>query len=122
MNAPTIILVDDDLDKQFLLKRLLNKQFPGNETTVVNNFDAALPLLRTSYSKIVVTNGRISGESGIEFASFITREIHAPVIMVSLREELKQKALDAGVLAFVEMGDELAIREAVSRAIESVAK
>lgn len=70
----------------------------------------------------MVTNGRIAQEDGIEFASYVVREIKSPVVMVSLRRELKQKALDAGVSDFVETGENEDLRAAIHRALDQVSE
>jgi CheY-like chemotaxis protein len=113
-----ILLVDDDPDKQFLLKRFLNKRFPDNKVTALHNCAEATQLLASPQQKILVTNGRTSERGGIDFDSFARGEHSVPVVMVSLREELKQKALDAGVVAFVETGDDEELSSAVTRAFD----
>ena len=121
MNAPLIVLVDDDYDKRLLLERFLGRQFPDNKVVAVADCATALPLVHAPFPKIVITNGRIAQADGIEFASYVAREVHAPVVMISLRQELKGKALDAGVSDFVESYDNHGMREAIARALGSVA-
>lgn len=121
MNRSLIVLVDDDPDKRMLLERFLRKQFPEHKVVSVEDCAGALPLVLSPISKIVITNGRIAQEDGIEFASYVSREAHAPVVMISLREELRNKALQAGVSEFVETYDYESMREAITRALDSVA-
>lgn len=122
MRAALIVLVDDDPDKRLLLGRFLGRQFPDHEVVAVASCDAAMPVVLSPFPKIVITNGRIAQNDGIEFASYIAREVHVPVVMISLREELKSKALDAGVSDFVESYDNDGMRQAIARALESIPK
>lgn len=121
MSTPFIILVDDDPDKRFLLERFLRHQFPLNKVASAANCSEAIPLVHAPGPKIVITNGRIDQHDGIEFAAYVTREVNAPVVMISLRQELKDKALAAGVSDFVDSYDGTGTKDAISRALQSVA-
>jgi DNA-binding NtrC family response regulator len=117
---PFIVLVDDDSDKTYLIKRYIERQFPGHEIIAVGSRADAVPYVFTPSSKIVITNGRIAGRDGIAFAARVTREVGAPVIMISLWDKLKQPAIKAGVSAFIEPGDHEGLHEAVTRALDLI--
>jgi DNA-binding NtrC family response regulator len=120
MNEPAIVLVDDDPEKRFLLRRYFAANFPKNRLLILDNCDDAVPLVFTRQPKVVVTNGRIAEDDGIQFASRVTRETGTPVIMVALKADRKELALSAGVTAFVEMGDKDALRHVVAQALTKV--
>jgi DNA-binding NtrC family response regulator len=117
MRAPSIVLIDDDPDKRFLLTRYLAKSFPQHEVFALASCAAAKPIIYSSFSKIVITNGHIAEEDGISFAAQISRQTGTPVIIISLHSELEKKAIAAGVTAFVETGDNEAIHAAVTEAL-----
>lgn len=119
---PLIILVDDDPDKRCLLERFFGRNFPAHQVYSVSDCASAVPLIQAPVPKIVVTNGRIAQKDGIEFAAYIAHQVHTPVVIISLRSELKQKALDAGASAFVETGEDAEIRDAIQSALDEASE
>ena len=119
---PLIVLIDDDDSKRDGLERLLHGTFPECKIATAKSCDEALGLVHTLKPKVIVTNGHIGNEDGIEFARYVVKEIKAPVVMISLRGDLRPKALAAGVAAFVETGDDDEVMAAIAQAIELVEK
>lgn len=117
---PAIILVDDDPDKRFLLERFLRKNFTGYSVSSYTDCTKALGSIKTPTPKVVITNGRVAEEDGIAFAQKVTQEFHFPVIMVSLRLELRERAERAGVAAFVETGEYGEIKAAIENALQAI--
>ncbi len=113
-----IIVVDDEPDKRFLLERLLKKTFPDHPLSSFANCTAAMPTVAAFGPRIVITNGRVASQDGIEFTAFVTKELKLPVVVVSLRSELEEKAINAGAFAFIETGENRDIQEAVAAALK----
>jgi len=97
-----ILIVDDDLDLQFLLKNLLKKR--GFEITGATNGFDALDFIEENQPEIVLLDIKIPGMNGIEVLKKIMRiNSNLPVIMMSSVSNIKQAALakKLGAISFI---------------------
>lgn len=97
-----ILIVDDDLDLQFLLKNLLSKN-GFNILKATNGFDA-LDLVRENKPALVLLDIRLPGINGMEVLKKI-RQMHSslPVIMITSITNINQaiQAKKMGAVSYI---------------------
>lgn len=99
--APRILVVDDDPRILSMMRRVL--QMEGYEVAVAQDGDAALDLLRTEGADLVVLDVMMPGRDGFEVCRVIRQESAVPVLMLTARDESRDKVsgLDVGADDYV---------------------
>lgn len=85
-DVPTILIVEDNEDMQFLLQQHLSKQY---HTITANSADEALPLLGDHTIQLIVSDIMMPGMNGYEFCSKIKSTFeycHIPVILITAKQ------------------------------------
>lgn len=99
--ASSILLVDDDPDSAFLLRRDLLKAFPGAEVRVVPS-RSILQLVSSATPALLVTCYRLRGLTGPELITQLRRIARRiPIVVVSGMPIYRDQALLAGADLFL---------------------
>ena len=123
MNAPLLLLVDDELGVRESLKMVFGKEFRLLEADSV---DAALPKVQDAKPDVVLLDVMMPKTDGIELLRRI-KEIHPGCEVIMLTglnsQQLAAKAMSFGAFDFVgKPFDVYDLRQKVSRALEKIAQ
>ena len=101
MNAPNILVVDDEPQIRRVLRSTLSTQ--GYVITEAKTGEEALESLRKERSDLVLLDMNMPGIGGVETCREIRRSSDAPIIMLTVRNAERDKvaALDAGADDYV---------------------
>ena len=101
MNAPNILVVDDEPQIRRVLRSTLSTQ--GYVITEAKTGEEALESLRKERSDLVLLDMNMPGIGGVETCREIRRSSDAPMIMLTVRNAERDKvaALDAGADDYV---------------------
>lgn len=101
-----ILVVDDDVDKRLLVVMAVSRRFPTASVFECYSGREALEYFSRSPVDLIVTNHNMRPVSGLELVREIrSRGCAVPIVMVSVHEEIRAKALQAGVDLFLESGN-----------------
>jgi DNA-binding NtrC family response regulator len=123
MNAPLLLLVDDELGVRESLKMVFGKEFRLLEADSV---DAALPKVQDAKPDVVLLDVMMPKTDGIELLRRI-KEIHPGCEVIMLTglnsQQLAAKAMSFGAFDFVgKPFDVYDLRQKVSRALAKIAQ
>lgn len=85
-DVPTILIVEDNEDMQFLLQQHLSKQY---HTITADSADEALPLLGDHTIQLILSDIMMPGMNGYEFCSKIKSTFeycHIPVVLITAKQ------------------------------------
>ena len=109
---PIILLIDDEPIPRIVLETL----FPEYEFLIMRSGSDGLATLRVSSVDMVWVDYNMPEMNGIEVVTEIrSKDIHIPIIMISGSPEIRSRAINAGVNAFLAKDVDLPekIKEAV---------
>ncbi len=100
---PTILVIDDNQDVQFLLNEILSISY---NVKIANSVDEALEQVRIFTPQLIITDVMMSGKDGIELTQQIRQDkytMHIPLIILSAKatEEDKIKGIQMGADAYI---------------------
>lgn len=85
-----IIVIDDDVNLNFLIAKVLTKN--GYQVYQCYNADSAYDVLFKNYIDLIITDIMMPGLDGYRFTESLRREkINIPVLMITAKEEFKDK-------------------------------
>lgn len=93
----TFLLVDDDLEKRFLIAHHLSREFAGVTVIECNSGADAIAHLEEHTVHAVVTDNSMTPINGLELIAWVRkRDALLPVVMVTGNPEIEPVALNAG--------------------------
>ena len=105
-----LLVTDDDVDKRMLLSRALARQFPHASIFECHSGKEALEYIARNPIDAVVTNHSMQPVNGIELVTELRRQSKAlPIVMVSGVDDVRERALAAGVDLFLTSENLIAI-------------
>ena len=91
-----IIVIDDDVNLNFLIAKVLTKN--GYQVFQCYNANDAYEVLYKNYVDLIITDIMMPGVDGYEFTAGLRKEkIDIPVLMITAKEEFKDKVLGFNV-------------------------
>lgn len=91
-----IIVIDDDANLNFLIAKVLTKN--GYQVFQCYNANDAYEVLYKNYVDLIITDIMMPGVDGYEFTAGLRKEkIDIPVLMITAKEEFKDKVLGFNV-------------------------
>jgi two-component system, OmpR family, response regulator RpaA len=101
---PKILIVDDDVTITELMKALV--KMDGHEPTTVNDSMKAMEVAQSVNPDLITLDLMMPGLTGFELCELMHNDpkfANIPIIVVSARDdtESKQKALEAGAMAYI---------------------
>lgn len=91
-----IIVIDDDINLNFLIAKVLTKN--GYQVFQCYNANDAYEVLFKNYVDLIITDIMMPGVDGYEFTAGLRKEkIDIPVLMITAKEEFKDKVLGFNV-------------------------
>ena len=85
-----IIVIDDDINLNFLIAKVLTKN--GYEVYQCYNASAAYDVLDKNYIDLIITDIMMPGIDGYQFTESLRNEkIDIPILMITAKEEFKDK-------------------------------
>lgn len=109
------LVTDDDLDKRLLIGMALSKTFPTASVFECWSGKEALEYFAANHVDVVVTNHNMRPIDGLQLVGKIRAlGSDVPIIMVSGHDEIREKALAAGVNLFLDARDLLGIGKPVT--------
>lgn len=122
MNAPLLLLIDDEFGVRESLKMVFSKDFRLIEADCI---DDAIPKVQDARPDVVLLDVLMPKTDGIEVLRLI-KEIHPACEVIMLTgvnsQQLATKALDSGAFDFVgKPFDVVDLRQKVARALDKVA-
>ena len=122
MDAPTLLLIDDEFGVRESIKMVFAKQYRMLEADSV---EAALPIVQESRPDVILLDVMMPRTDGLEMLQRI-KEIHAGCEVIMLTgvnsKQLADKAKDSGACDFIgKPFDIVDLRQKVARAFELVA-
>lgn len=110
-----LLVTDDDLDKRMLLTRALGREFPHASIFECHSGKEALDYFGRNPVDAVITNHNMQPVDGIELVRTLRgRGATLPIVMVSGHDEIKEKAIAAGVDLFLGSADLFRIGEPIA--------
>lgn len=113
-----MLLIDDNADKAYFLKRNICKRHP--ETTVLSfrTLAAALKDAATLEVDLIVTNGRVAHGDGISAIARLHRlQPNVPIMVITLRPDLEARVKEAGAAYFFDEAEEEKIYASISEVL-----
>jgi len=122
MDAPVLMLVDDEFGVRESIKMVFGKQYRLLEADSV---EAAIPMVRDARPDVILLDVMMPRTDGLEMLQRI-KEIHPDCQVIMLTgvnsQQLAEKARDFGAFDFIgKPFDIIDLREKVARAFELVA-
>lgn len=109
------LVTDDDVDKRLLMVMALSKHFPTASVFECFSGKEALEYFFANHVDVLVTNHNMKPIDGLQLVTEIRkRGSDVPIIMVSGHEEMRAKALAAGVNLFLHADNLLGIGKPVA--------
>ena len=101
---PKILIVDDDVTITELMKALVKMN--GDEPTTVNDSLKAMEVAQSVNPDLITLDLMMPGLTGFELCELLHNDpkfSNIPIVIVSARDdsESKQKAIDAGAMAYI---------------------
>jgi two-component system response regulator (stage 0 sporulation protein F) len=123
MDAPVLMLIDDEFGVRESIKMVFGKQYRLLEADSV---EAAMPMVQEARPEVILLDVMMPRTDGLEMLQRI-KEIHADCEVIILTgvnsQQLAEKAKDFGACDFIgKPFDIVDLREKVARAFELVAK
>ena len=85
-----IIVIDDDINLNFLIAKVLTKN--GYQVYQAYNANSAYDVLYKNYIDLIITDIMMPGVDGYKFTEALRKEkINIPVLMITAKEEFKDK-------------------------------
>ena len=85
-----IIVIDDDVNLNFLIAKVLTKN--GYQVYQAYNANSAYDVLYKNYIDLIITDIMMPGVDGYKFTEALRKEkINIPVLMITAKEEFKDK-------------------------------
>lgn len=99
-----ILVVDDDPDSLFLTQNVLSHRVSPSEFVTCNSAEAALQFVDRGQSfDVVVTDQTMARMDGVSLVRALrARGVRTPIIVTSLRPDIRDHALAAGASYFVD--------------------
>lgn len=118
----TILLIDDDVEKAFFLERNIHRRHPSILVQSFLNVSTATEQASMEEVALVIANGHSAQGNGIqEIERFHTAFPSIPIMVVTLRPDLEQKARNAGAAFFFDESEEQRIYEEISAVLSNQA-
>ena len=91
-----IIVIDDDINLNFLIAKVLTKN--GYQVFQCYNANSAYDVLDKNYIDLIITDIMMPGIDGYKFTESLRREkIDIPILMITAKEEFKDKVMGFNV-------------------------
>lgn len=91
-----IIVIDDDINLNFLIAKVLTKN--GYQVYQCYNAESAYDVLDKNYIDLIITDIMMPGIDGYKFTESLRKEkIDIPILMITAKEEFKDKAMGFNV-------------------------
>lgn len=91
-----IIVIDDDINLNFLIAKVLTKN--GYQVYQCYNAESAYDVLDKNYIDLIITDIMMPGIDGYKFTESLRKEkIDIPILMITAKEEFKDKVMGFNV-------------------------
>ncbi len=91
-----IIVIDDDINLNFLIAKVLTKN--GYQVHQCYNAESAYDVLDKNYIDLIITDIMMPGIDGYKFTESLRKEkIDIPILMITAKEEFKDKVMGFNV-------------------------
>lgn len=91
-----IIVIDDDINLNFLIAKVLTKN--GYQIYQCYNAESAYDVLDKNYIDLIITDIMMPGIDGYKFTESLRKEkIDIPILMITAKEEFKDKVMGFNV-------------------------
>ena len=91
-----IIVIDDDINLNFLIAKVLTKN--GYQVYQCYHAESAYDVLDKNYIDLIITDIMMPGIDGYKFTESLRKEkIDIPILMITAKEEFKDKAMGFNV-------------------------
>lgn len=99
---PRVLLVNDDEDALFLLRRSVSRALPDAEIALLRDAPSALDYFQTHHVDAIVTDNTMPEMDGLAFVRAVRRSNpRIPVLMVTNSTHISAEANAAGVTSYL---------------------
>jgi DNA-binding response OmpR family regulator len=100
-----IIVVDDDKDCRYFIRRIIERQYPGAQIVEARDGEEALKFYDEGGADFISIDHQLPFKSGVDFIRELReRKVSIPLVMVSSFPSAKPEAMLAGATFFVDKG------------------
>ena len=105
-NQRHFIVVDDDKDMRYLVRRVILRSFPGARVTEAGDGLEALRLFEHHGADLMIVDHNLPNLDGAELIRELrAREVKIPLVMMSNFAAVSDLAMAAGATSFVDKGE-----------------
>jgi DNA-binding NtrC family response regulator len=94
---PRLLIVEDDANKQWLLKHYVSKSIPNAECILCSNGAEAIEYLKMGGVDAIITDHYMQPVNGIELIKWVRQHsLQAPIVMITAHTSIEAEAMKAG--------------------------